>query len=34
METQKILLDKAFNEWKGDLMQTDDILVIGIKLSW
>ncbi|MEW6772872.1 MAG: SpoIIE family protein phosphatase [Bacteroidota bacterium] len=32
IEHQKFILDKKFNEWKGDLEQIDDILVIGIKL--
>jgi PAS domain S-box-containing protein len=32
MESQKLLLNKAFLEWKGELEQVDDILVIGIKI--
>lgn len=27
---QREALDKAFNEWKGDLEQIDDVLVIGV----
>jgi len=29
MSEQKEELNKAFNDWKGDNKQTDDILVIG-----
>lgn len=32
IEHQRFILDKKFNEWKGELEQIDDILVIGIKL--
>ena len=32
MQKQKELLNKKLNEWKGDLDQVDDILVVGIKL--
>ncbi len=32
MEAQKLLLNKAISEWKGDLEQVDDILVIGMKV--
>lgn len=32
IEHQKFILDKKFNEWKGNLEQIDDILVIGIKI--
>lgn len=32
IEHQRFILDKKFNEWKGDLEQVDDILVIGIKI--
>ncbi|HPQ09017.1 MAG TPA: SpoIIE family protein phosphatase [Bacteroidia bacterium] len=31
IEHQKFILEKKFLEWKGDLEQIDDILVIGIK---
>lgn len=29
---QQILLDKQFREWKGNLEQVDDVLVIGIRI--
>lgn len=29
---QKELLEKTFNEWKGNLEQVDDVLLIGIKI--
>lgn len=32
IEHQHFILEKKFNEWKGNLEQVDDILVIGIKL--
>jgi serine phosphatase RsbU (regulator of sigma subunit) len=32
IEHQKFILEKKFNEWKGNLEQIDDILVIGIKV--
>lgn len=32
MPEQKILLQKSLDEWKGDSMQVDDILVVGFKL--
>lgn len=31
MEKQKAILDASIEEWKGDIDQVDDILVIGIK---
>ncbi|MDX2174416.1 MAG: SpoIIE family protein phosphatase [Bacteroidota bacterium] len=31
-EEQKIILDTEINKWKGNCEQTDDILVIGIKV--
>jgi CheY-like chemotaxis protein len=33
METQKEILNKTIEDWRGDYMQLDDILVIGIKLD-
>lgn len=33
MKEQKNLLQKALNDWKGNLAQIDDVLVIGIKIS-
>ncbi|MGP8214027.1 MAG: tetratricopeptide repeat protein [Bacteroidia bacterium] len=32
MEEQKAELEKTLNEWKGELGQMDDILIIGIKI--
>ncbi len=32
MNQQAAILEKKFNEWKGDLGQVDDVCVIGIKL--
>ncbi len=32
MAEQKAILDKTFEDWKGDLEQVDDILVMGIKV--
>lgn len=32
METQKQKLNSAFDIWKGDLEQVDDVLIIGIKI--
>ena len=33
MEQQKEILDKTFEEWRGENIQLDDILVIGIRLE-
>ena len=32
MKKQKQLLEKAFDDWKGDTRQIDDVLVIGFKV--
>ena len=32
MNEQKEILEKTFDEWKGDYEQIDDILIIGVKL--
>ena len=32
MNDQKILLDKTFEDWKGDLDQVDDVCVIGVRI--
>jgi len=32
MEEQKELLDQAYEQWKGDGAQVDDVLVIGLKI--
>ena len=29
---QKRILENSFDEWKGDLEQVDDVLIIGIKI--
>ena len=33
MEEQKLLIDEAFEDWKGDIEQVDDICVIGVKFD-
>jgi serine phosphatase RsbU (regulator of sigma subunit)/DNA-binding CsgD family transcriptional regulator len=33
MEDQKKLLEKEFDNWKGDLEQIDDVCVIGVKIN-
>ena len=32
MKEQKLLLDKEFEAWKGELEQIDDVCIIGIKI--
>ena len=32
LEVQKEILEKEFEEWKGDFAQTDDVCVIGLKI--
>ncbi len=32
MEEQKILLDSAFENWKGELEQVDDVCLIGVRI--
>ena len=32
MNKQKEILINKFNQWKGDNIQIDDVLVIGIKV--
>ncbi|MBI5219871.1 MAG: tetratricopeptide repeat protein [Bacteroidia bacterium] len=32
MDVQKAILDVTFNQWKGELEQLDDILIIGVKI--
>jgi CheY-like chemotaxis protein/serine phosphatase RsbU (regulator of sigma subunit) len=34
LNEQKILIEKAFEEWKGERKQLDDILVIGFKINF
>jgi len=31
MEEQRILIDKAFETWRGNLEQIDDVCVIGVR---
>ena len=31
MQTQALLLDQAFENWKGDIQQIDDVVVIGLR---
>lgn len=33
MTEQRNALNKAFNDWKGDTEQTDDVLIIGIRVN-
>jgi PAS domain S-box-containing protein len=33
MEQQELLVTQAFNDWKGDLEQVDDILLMGFKIK-
>lgn len=32
MKAQKLLLENNFNNWKGDLEQIDDIMVVGLRI--
>lgn len=32
MQSQKALIDDAFEDWKGELDQLDDICVIGVRI--
>jgi hypothetical protein len=32
MKAQKVLLENNLANWKGDLEQVDDIMVIGVQL--
>jgi hypothetical protein len=32
MDEQKIILDRTIEEWRGNIEQIDDILVLGIKV--
>jgi hypothetical protein len=32
MDEQKSVLNKKFEDWKGDLEQVDDVLLIGIRI--
>lgn len=33
MNEQKLILEKAFNDWKGATAQVDDVCVIGVRIS-
>jgi hypothetical protein len=33
LEHIKARADQAFNEWKGDTHQTDDVLLIGVRYA-
>ena len=33
MEEQKTIIDEAFENWKGNLEQIDDVCVIGVKVE-
>jgi len=32
MDVQKNILEQKFNEWKGNNLQTDDVLVLGVRI--
>ncbi|MDP1744945.1 MAG: two-component regulator propeller domain-containing protein [Bacteroidota bacterium] len=32
LDEQKRIIDAAFNSWKGNIVQTDDVLVMGIRM--
>lgn len=32
LDHQKLRLEDAFHEWKGDLEQIDDVCVIGVRI--
>ena len=32
LEVQKEILEKEFEEWKGDFAQTDDVCLIGLRI--
>ena len=32
MLEQGEIIDRAFNEWKGNIMQVDDVCIVGIRL--
>jgi len=33
MLKQKEKIEKAFNQWKGDLEQLDDVCIMGVRVS-
>jgi hypothetical protein len=32
MEKQRVLIDEAFETWRGNIEQIDDVCVIGVRL--
>ena len=32
LEEQKEILEKSFDDWKGNLEQVDDVTIIGVKI--
>jgi len=32
MTNQKVIIEQAFEEWRGDLEQIDDVCVIGVRI--
>jgi len=32
MQQQKVIIEKQFEDWKGDLPQIDDVVVTGIEI--
>jgi len=32
MKEQKRILDKTFEEWKGELEQIDDVCIVGLQI--
>ena len=32
MEEQRVSIDEAFETWRGNLEQVDDVCVIGVKI--
>ena len=32
MEEQQVIIDEAFDSWRGNLEQIDDVCVIGVKV--
>lgn len=32
MEAQKLIVQEAFETWRGDLEQNDDVCIIGVKV--
>ena len=32
MSEQKDIIDKTFEDWKGDFSQVDDVTILGLKI--